>query len=146
MPCNKGCDYCDSKCDLCGDSFEIYCNYFYNCDKCYNSICFPCSRISTNIVDLYELYKKKRIENIEEIFTEKDFEGYGCINYDANELNVELFEDEYMYNFIQKNYVCIMCEKEDLTGNNYKCIISLSDLKRYKKLEEENKKLKSLLQ
>jgi len=154
MPCNKGCDICDSSCDVCGYSTKSKQGCFGNyrqCDNCRSCICFECFGINDGSKELYELYKKHCIKNNKPIFSDEDRDSYGITDY--NDLNncVELFQDEgYEEDFLQNNFKCLVCKNQNYKDlkNIYQtltCIITVEKLQKYKKLEEENKKLKLLL-
>ena len=151
MPCNKGCENCDRICDICQTKFKIYSITFYYCDDCRNTICFSCLGLSFNITDLYELYKKDCIKHNKKVFNEVLFEEYGCTSLDPDKNTILLFENEHFYEFIENNYGCMICKKDlckkDLCSSDNKatCIVSLRELMKYKKLEKENKRLKSFL-
>ena len=74
MPCNKGCDICDSSCDVCGYSAESkhlkYFNDYRQCNNCQSCICFECLGIDDGSKELYKLYKKQCIENNKQIFSD----------------------------------------------------------------------------
>jgi len=95
--------------------------------------------------DLYLEYMDKCIREGRKVFNDTLSEEYGIKGYNPDDDGVlELFEDEYLDTFIIDNYKCVSCVKPYDEKKLY--LVRGNDLARYKKLEEENKRLIEMLE